>query len=1192
MAPTTEALGHDGGTGWLGADSAVKEHQRPPIYNPEDYAQSLRKFGRRTPAPGGTGPGGASPGINGASTPGASPPGGGRLDSKCNKSTLGSSKSASCAALPTLGGPQGPLSSASAMSTAGSHRGSARGSTENLRPQQAAPHGAPQQQQMQQMEPEMSLRQFDSVGELLNKLKADLRLAFPSFVQEFVDSAVDGVSLLLELLRTVQLQQQGGGGAGGGVASQRQALLQENACLQCLHGCLRCPDAPRRLAVSSAGLFTLAVSTMSSVNKSRVLALQLLTKTCEGCPEGHGAVSEALSTMRLRFGEPVRFRFLAGVLSSAGGQSDLLLAGLRFLNAFLRSAPGPQQRVYIQAELGQAGFQPSALRDTLPASTAGSAEVQDEFDAWQRQQVDVAALTQRCQQAENRATQLQDQLSQLQRRLQVLSLEQTLKGSKSKDDDLDKDLDKDDSRSTPAEDEGISSSDQDRSLSPDAGDREPMVYEVVLKVADGHNGLNGVNGIGHNNQRPAPRTAPRTAPRASKLPQQQDEDDEEEATIEEVMEEFQNIINDAETEVYANNQVNRTSAASDRESTKNVYVNGDTLTARIQVPYPQDNNRAPAKTGRLRLEALFQNAPPAKPQPQQQQQSQQQQQAPQPTQRLQLPQRLAVPHDDDDQLQLQQHGESEIVPSALLPQPPRRAKSLVHLCAPSKDYVNLCNSSPFFDDADSFSNMSGDGDNSDSLLSASREPLGLGLGMGLSLDGGSAASLTRDKNLRNAADSAAGGGPASSGASRTSRGYRSIAMIMPDEDCRDCDKEDDVIKPVEVSVYQGMQGIPDILRCSKQTSRQATRQAASPSPSQGPRDAVDPATVRNGSNYQPAGGATTLAKPTPSTATTASATSTPVPPVKSPRTGSSFDGLFYVSDTPKTPAKPSNGKPPAVAPKKKSARSSASSAASTERSDSQRSGSQRQSDGSAALRRQVSKAKSLERIDESHGVNGMVDIVVSQKQQQRLAPDGVFQAREWSVEWGQGVGQGRLPAAGRLPVPGGGCGAANPAGPVVIVSRSTSVRHQQRQQFQPPPRPPTGVGRRTPPEGAMTSHAVQAHPLFLPVSSRVSAFEKGDPRHAMPAMGPAPPGPVSASFVIKRGHTNAGLYSGHHVLRDSHGPGHGPAHGPGVNMAKIVTTAPVPGLPGLGHPVDFARGIHVNLAVPGGKLTDLPSGLY
>ncbi|KAJ1527395.1 hypothetical protein ONE63_007378 [Megalurothrips usitatus] len=918
----------------------------------------------------------------------------------------------------------------------------------------------------------------------------------------------------------------------------------------------------------------------------------MLTKTCEGAVEGHGAVSEALSTMRLRFGEPVRFRFLAGVLSSAGGHTDLLLAGLRFLNAFLRSAPGPQQRVYIQAELGQAGFQPDALRQTLAPSTAASGEVQCEFDAWQRQQVDVAALTQRCQQAESRATQLQDQLSQLQRRLQVLSLEQALKasakeGKEGKDDD--------DSRSTPAEDEGISSSDQDRSLSPDAVDREPLVYEVVLKVPE--------------DRPPIPRTAPRTAPRNNannNMKQQrqeeqrldaEDDDDEEETTIEEVMEEFQNIINDAETEVYANNNISNR-PLSDVDQSKNVYVNSDTLTARIQVPYPQDNNilssdggsRTAAKSGRLRLEALFQNAPPTKPPPQQPPQP------PQPTQRLQLPPRQAPSPPTDDDEHLQQHGESEIVPCALLPQPPRRAKSLVHLCAPSKDYVNLCNSSPFFDDADSFSNVSGDGDNSDSLLSASRETLGLGLGL-VGAGGGAssdhASSTTRDKNIRNAADGGAGGGvsSATSRTSRTSRGYRSIAMIMPDEDCGDCNKdEDDVIKPVEVSVYQGMgvHGIPDILRCSKQAPR-----------------GVDPATVRNGSNYQPAGAAAALSKPTPSTATTASAASNGAP-AKSPRrpadhdraarTGS-FDGLFYMADSPKAAkpgaaggSRPVSGKPPAVAPKKKTSSHGGRSAAQTPSSASDRSDSQR-SDGAARR----AKSKSLERIDE--GLNSMVDIVVSQKQQQRLSPEGVFQAREWSVEWGS------RPAAGRLPLPANG-GGPSPAGPVVIVSRSTSVRHQQR-QFQPPrPAPGHAVGRRTPPEGANSA-------MFLPVSSRVSAFEKGDQRHHGPPMGPmgpmgmgAPSGPVSASFIIKRGHTNAGLYSGHHLIRDSHGPGghggHGPAMGPanglGPAMAKIVNTAPVPGLaPGMpaltpGH--DFTRGIHVNLALPSGKLTDLPSGLY
>lgn len=63
-----------------------------------------------------------------------------------------------------------------------------------------------------------------------------------------------------------------------------------------------------------------------------------------------------MSTLRLRFGEPVRFRFLVGMLSSTGGQRELLLAGMRFLNRFLDTAGSVQKRLYIQAELQQAGF--------------------------------------------------------------------------------------------------------------------------------------------------------------------------------------------------------------------------------------------------------------------------------------------------------------------------------------------------------------------------------------------------------------------------------------------------------------------------------------------------------------------------------------------------------------------------------------------------------------------------------------------------------------------------------------------------------------------------------------------------------------------------------------------------------------------------------------------------------------------
>lgn len=112
-------------------------------------------------------------------------------------------------------------------------------------------------------------------------------------MQEFISEPLDGISLLLELLRTIQLSQAGGGPGGSapspGVqqpgtgtcqrispAAQRRALLDELACLHCLLCCChRYADAVRRVVTSSAGLFTLAVCIMSNVNKSRVIALEV-----------------------------------------------------------------------------------------------------------------------------------------------------------------------------------------------------------------------------------------------------------------------------------------------------------------------------------------------------------------------------------------------------------------------------------------------------------------------------------------------------------------------------------------------------------------------------------------------------------------------------------------------------------------------------------------------------------------------------------------------------------------------------------------------------------------------------------------------------------------------------------------------------------------------------------------------------
>lgn len=212
-----------------------------------------------------------------------------------------------------------------------------------------------------------------------------------SFVQEFVADPLDGITLLLELLRAIQLSQSSNAAGGAGSVNtvgkippsvQKRALLDELSCLQCLLSCCtRYSDSVRKLPTSSAGLYTLAVCIMSNVNKARTLALQvrgigqprypktfcirvfynrkflqLLTKACDPLGNGHSAVSEAMSTLRLRFGEPVRFRFLVGMLMSAGGQGELLAAGMQFLNTFLETSGSAQRRLYIQAELEQAGF--------------------------------------------------------------------------------------------------------------------------------------------------------------------------------------------------------------------------------------------------------------------------------------------------------------------------------------------------------------------------------------------------------------------------------------------------------------------------------------------------------------------------------------------------------------------------------------------------------------------------------------------------------------------------------------------------------------------------------------------------------------------------------------------------------------------------------------------------------------------
>lgn len=118
---------------------------------------------------------------------------------------------------------------------------------------------------------------------------------------------------------------------------------------------------------------------------------------------------------------------------------------------------------------------------------------------------------------------------------------------------------------------------------------------------------------------------------------------------------------------------------------------------------------------------------------------------------------------------------------------------------------------------------------------------------------------------------------------------------------------------------------------------------------------------------------------------------------------------------------------------------------------------------------------------------------------------------------------------------------------VVIVSRSPSNR--QVREYRPPPRPqkPDEIAAR------LTSE----RSVFLPIQRNSSPTDL-------------------QKFVLKRGHTNAGLYSGQHNIRDA--PGLCP-----VNRVKTMSEYYNRGLNSLHH---------VNLSISAGKLMDLPSGLY
>jgi len=271
------------------------------------------------------------------------------------------------------------------------HNKSAKTKILGKRPEKSDSFGLFDKHQM-----EMGLKQFSSISELLNKLKIDLHLSYHSFLKEFISEPNDGVTLLLDLLKVVQLSQTNIAGVHNAIDSKvhqsvfKKALADEHECLLCLKLCGESEDGGLRLVDHPSGLFTVSVCVMSNFSKSRVLALQLLTKMCT-INQGHKQVSDAVSMLRLRFGEPVRFKFLIGMLNSFNSGA-FQISCLRFINTFVETADNYRERVHIQAELEDAGFDISHLKKLVSKFGNQSDLLKEELNIWMKNYIDVNAL--------------------------------------------------------------------------------------------------------------------------------------------------------------------------------------------------------------------------------------------------------------------------------------------------------------------------------------------------------------------------------------------------------------------------------------------------------------------------------------------------------------------------------------------------------------------------------------------------------------------------------------------------------------------------------------------------------------------------------------------------------------------------------------------------------------------------------
>lgn len=243
---------------------------------------------------------------------------------------------------------------------------------------------------------EDAMVELTNFTELMRRLKEDLRSSYSSFVEEFVSEPNDGVTLLLDLLKTYRRSGSENGRCLSTRARQQQAKKaqsEELDCLQCLLYALRCQKSLPKIINHGSGLCTIASGIMSNCSKSRKIALELLAKTCEEHPSGQTKVLEAMSSVRLIFGEPVRFKFLVAMLLGGGKMTPgFEFTVMYFFNILLSNSKSPSEKVRLQSELEEAGLDVEVLEKNLEEKAVPTTDgVWEEIGRWKRNYLDIGS---------------------------------------------------------------------------------------------------------------------------------------------------------------------------------------------------------------------------------------------------------------------------------------------------------------------------------------------------------------------------------------------------------------------------------------------------------------------------------------------------------------------------------------------------------------------------------------------------------------------------------------------------------------------------------------------------------------------------------------------------------------------------------------------------------------------------------